>query len=130
MELPREVAAGIASFALLVALGGACAGSRQIQVTSEPSGASVWLANQLVGRTPVRVRASATGAVETYTFEPQYVTLEAPGFERAVRELDYEWSSRNVAAAVPLLGIPVIWWGMLPTDLHVVMSPLAPQSDR
>jgi hypothetical protein len=130
MDVLRGVVWRLACVAVLLASGGACAFSRQIQVTSEPSGASVWLANQLVGRTPVWVRATATGTVGTYTFEPQYVTLEAPGFERTVRELDYEWSSRNIAATLPLLGIPALWWGRLPTDLHVVMIPLEPQADR
>ena len=46
-----------------MASSGACVLSKKIQLTSDPSGAEAWLANQPVGPTPVLVRVKATGAV-------------------------------------------------------------------
>ena len=111
---------------ITVASSGACVLSKKIQLTSDPSGAEAWLANQRVGPTPVLVRVKVTGVLDPYTFDPVFVTVEADGFERAVREVDYSWSLRNTLWSIPLLGIPLLSLGMLPNDTHVVLIPEEP----
>jgi hypothetical protein len=107
-------------FVLCLSLG--CTLSREVQITSEPSGARVWLGNQPIGQTPIVVRAKATGSAGIYTFDPQYVTLSAVGFREEVRPLDYEWSRKNLLLSFPFIA-PGVLWGRLPTDLHVELQP-------
>ncbi len=58
---------------LVVLAGGGCASDRRITVTSEPSGARVWLNDTEIGRTP------ATASFKFYgTYD---VRLERDGFE-------------------------------------------------
>jgi hypothetical protein len=106
--------------ALLVALLSACAFSRQVNIRSHPSGAQAWLEGEPLGPTPTKARAKTTGPIPNFTFDPEFVTFELEGHERAVRPFDYEWSMRNVAC---VLGIP--WWGKEPVDLWVVLTPEA-----
>jgi hypothetical protein len=106
--------------------GTGCTFSHAVTITSEPPGARAWLANQAVGVTPVTVRAKATGSELALAYSPQYVTLEADGYERIVRPFEYVWSTRNILCSVPIF--PAIWlFGKLPTDLHVVMAKEAPE---
>jgi hypothetical protein len=110
--------------ALLVALLSACAFSRQVNIRSHPSGAQAWLEGKPLGPTPTKARAKTTGAFQNLTFDPEFVTFELKGHERAVRPLDYEWSMRNVALSIPF--VPgIIWWGKEPVDLWVVLTPEA-----
>ncbi len=112
---------------LALALSG-CVLTREIALTTEPSGARIWLGNQYAGHSPLAVDAKATGPIERYTFQPQYVTIELDGYEREIVALDYEWSRRNVILSIPfILGVPgILLWGKLPEDLHVPLEPTTP----
>jgi hypothetical protein len=105
---------------LIMASLSACAFSRQVNIRSHPSGAQAWLEGEPLGPTPTGARAKTTGPISSLTFDPESVTFELEGHERAVRPFDYEWSMRNVAC---VLGIP--WWGKEPVDLWVVLTPEA-----
>jgi len=113
-------AASIAAF-----LGSGCAFSREIAIVSDPPGAKVWVGRKLVGRTPTRVSAAATGAIEDHTFNPEYVSLRLPGHAAEVRQLQYRWSLRNILLSIPfVLGVPgILLWSKLPQDLHVQLDP-------
>lgn len=115
---------------LVASLLSACALSRQVRITSEPSGAQVWLAREPLGPTPTKGRAKTTGPISGYTFDPQFVTFELAGYGRTIRTLDYQWSVRNVLWSIPLvLGVPgIILWGKEPVDLHVVLVPEAAEA--
>ncbi len=69
----------------------------------------------------------ATGPISSLTFDPEFVTFELEGHERAVRPFDYEWSMRNVAVSIlSIIGLPgLIWWSKEPVDLGVVRTPEA-----
>ncbi|MAE94771.1 MAG: hypothetical protein CL910_08940 [Deltaproteobacteria bacterium] len=111
--------------ALIFAFTLACALSQPVTVTTDPPQARVWLGQEPVGLSPASFDARATGPIPQYTFEPQYVTVEKPGFRRETRALRYEWSMRNVLISIPFfLGVPGIpLWAKLPTDLHLVLEP-------
>jgi hypothetical protein len=111
--------------ALLVTLSSACAFSRQVNVRSHPEGAKAWLEGVPLGPTPTRARAKTTGPISGLTFDPEYVTFELEGYERAVRPFDYEWSSRNIAVSIlSIVGIPgLLWWSKEPVDMWVVLEP-------
>lgn len=116
-------------FLLLIAVVGpvapGCTFNRSVLITSEPTGARVWLGVQPQGRTPTAVRARATGTIPNYTFSPEYVTLEYPGHDRTVRPLRYRLSVRNVVlSALTIVGVPAIFFfGMVPEDTHVELLP-------
>ncbi|NNL68047.1 MAG: PEGA domain-containing protein, partial [Myxococcales bacterium] len=81
---------------LVAACSTSCALSTKVRVTSEPSGARVWVGDQRGGVTPTEVRLRATGPLRHSTFEPEYVTVDADGYARETVIPDYEWSIRNV----------------------------------
>ena len=74
--------------------------------------------------TPTEGRAKTTGSIRGYTFDPQLVTFELEGYERAIRALEYRWSVRNVLWSIPfVLGVPgIILWGKEPIDLNATLS--------
>ena len=121
--LPRHLRVSILLAVVLSASTIGCLLSKGVTITSEPTGAEIWVANQPAGLTPADVRVGATGVLDRSTFDPVLVTLEAEGYKRAVREIHYSWSGRNVLASLPLLGIPLIFVGRLPEDTHVIMVP-------
>jgi len=106
---------------LFVSLLSACAFSRQVNIRSHPSGAEVWLEGERLGPTPTTARAKTKGPVSN----PESVTFELEGYERAVQPFDYRWSERNVAWSIlSILGIPgILWWGKEPVDLWVPLEP-------
>jgi len=109
--------------ALLMALLSACAFSREVNIRSHPAGAQAWLEGEPLGPTPTKARAKTTGPFTN----PQSVTFDLKGHERAVRPFDYEWSMRNVTVSiVSILGLPgILWWSKEPVDLWVVLTPEA-----
>ena len=109
---------------LLMALLSACAFSRHVNIRSHPAGAQAWLEGEPLGPTPTKAQAKTTGPI-SLTFDPEFVTFELEGYERAVRPFEYEWSMRNVSVSVlSILGLPgILWWGKEPVDLWVVLTP-------
>lgn len=111
---------GRVMMAAVLAGAAACAGGclqRRIVVTSEPSGAVVWINDQEVGRTPVE-----TG----FTFYGDYdVRLRKEGYEpvsgaRRARSPWYEYPGPDlVASAIPAPIRTTVRW-------HYVLTPLPP----
>ncbi|MEM1213284.1 MAG: PEGA domain-containing protein [Planctomycetota bacterium] len=84
---------------MLLLVGGAGCVERTIEITSEPSGALVYLNDEEVGRTPVRV---------PFTFYGVYdVRLEREGYEP-------KWTTGEAAAP---------WWDYPGPDLVAEMVP-------
>lgn len=89
--------AALVAVALLVAVGG-CS-TRTITVTSTPSGASVWLNDQSVGRTPVTVDFVYFGVYDVRVELPGYAAVSTA---REAAAPWWEWPGVDaVAVALP-----------------------------
>ena len=71
---PAHTWIALSILACVSAPGTGCAFSKRVQVTSDPPGATVYLGQHEVGKTPMSVRVDATGLASLQTFYPQHVT--------------------------------------------------------